>query len=298
MSAPIVVAGLINIETTLRIDRFPVDYNPVRFPFHGIGTTVSGVGVNVAKALLALGMAPRLLSLVGGDELGALSSRALGEAGLGTEGVRRDLAATPQSVILYDGDGRRQINVDLKDIQERAYPAAEAAHALRGAAMACLCNINFARPMLAVAAGQGVPIATDVHAIGSLDDSYNRDFMAAADILFQSHEQLPCAPVEWARQVQARFGNRMICVGLGGDGALLLEAGHEPVHVAARAVRPVVSTIGAGDALFAAFVAGIVEGRPAPAALARAVTFAGWKIGAAGAADGFCTAGELDRLTG
>ena len=51
----ILVSGLINIETTLKIDQFPLNYFPVTYPFHGIQSTVSGVGFNLAKALIILG---------------------------------------------------------------------------------------------------------------------------------------------------------------------------------------------------------------------------------------------------
>ena len=51
----LLVSGLINIETTLRVDGFPINYTPVRYPFHGVDVTISGVGFNVAKALTTLG---------------------------------------------------------------------------------------------------------------------------------------------------------------------------------------------------------------------------------------------------
>ncbi len=41
--AKVLVSGLINIETTLKIDRFPFEYAPVRYPFFGVNSTVSGV---------------------------------------------------------------------------------------------------------------------------------------------------------------------------------------------------------------------------------------------------------------
>ncbi|HRF98849.1 MAG TPA: PfkB family carbohydrate kinase, partial [Aggregatilineales bacterium] len=65
--AQILVAGLINIETTLKIDSFPIPYNPVHYPFFGINSTVSGVGYNVAKALTTLGHEVNFLSLLGDD---------------------------------------------------------------------------------------------------------------------------------------------------------------------------------------------------------------------------------------
>ena len=65
--ARIIVAGLINVETTLRIDEFPLHYQPQNFPFFGIRATVSGVGYNVARALTTLGHDVALLSLIGED---------------------------------------------------------------------------------------------------------------------------------------------------------------------------------------------------------------------------------------
>lgn len=49
------ISGLINIETTLRVDGFPLEYAPVRYPFFGVDTTVSGVGYNIARALATPG---------------------------------------------------------------------------------------------------------------------------------------------------------------------------------------------------------------------------------------------------
>jgi ribokinase len=43
----ILVSGLINLETTLRVEQFPLAYEPVRFPFFGVQTAVAGVGYNL-----------------------------------------------------------------------------------------------------------------------------------------------------------------------------------------------------------------------------------------------------------
>lgn len=291
----ILVSGLINIETTLRVERFPIDYTPVRYPFWGIATTVSGVGYNVAKALTTLGDDVPFVSLTGRDPYGDLVRASLKRDHPAQHYVRADLAETPQSVILYDGEGRRQINVDLKDIQERHYPPDAFEAALEGCAFAVLCNINFSRPFLALAKARGVPIATDVHAIADLDDDYNRDFMAAADVLFMSDEHLPMPPEAWARQVLDRYGPQVVVIGLGSQGALLAQ--RDPyglVRLPAAATRPVVNTIGAGDALFSAFVHAYAASRNAYAALQRAIVFASYKIGEKGAADGFLTHAQLE----
>ena len=118
----ILVSGLINIETTLKVEGFPIPYFPVRYPFHGINSTVSGVGYNIAKALTTLGDEVVFLSIIG-DDIAAheVRSSLAAEKILGNH-VLGLMPHTAQSVILYDADGNRQINTDLKDIQERVYP--------------------------------------------------------------------------------------------------------------------------------------------------------------------------------
>ena len=45
--------------------------------------------------------------------------------------------------------------------------------------------------------------------------------MAAATILFMSHEHLPCSPEEWIRELWRRYGTAIAVVGMGADGALI-----------------------------------------------------------------------------
>ncbi len=292
--AKILVAGLINIETTLRIEDFPILYQPVRFPFWGVNSTVSGVGYNLARALTVLGDEARFLALIGRDGLGQLALQSLEADAIPRQYVLPALTQTPQSVILYDGSGRRAINVDLKDIQEQSYPWVEFESALAGCDLAALCNINFARPFLEAVTARGIPIATDVHTVADLEDAYNRDFMAAADILFMSHEALPVAPEVWARRILERFGPKIVVIGLGREGALLVERRPEAlVRLPAVFTRPVVNSIGAGDALFSAFIHFYARERNAYDALRKAVVFASYKIGETGAAAGFLTEAEL-----
>jgi len=291
----IFIAGHINIETTVRVDEgFPFPYAPVRYPFFGVRSTVAGVGYNISKALVTLGNEVRFLSLIGDDAAGELVRGSLRADGIPETDVLATVSETAQSAILYDPQGRRQIFTDLKDIQQQTYPPDRAVAALAGCDLAICSNINYARSLLAPAQAAGIPVATDVHAIADLDDDYNRDYMAAADILFMSDEQLPCAPEEWALRVQERYGTAVIVIGLGAEGALLALRDAEAVQrVPAVHTRPVVNTVGAGDALFAAFTHHYARTGDPVAALETAVVFASYKIGSAGAADGFLPAAEL-----
>jgi acarbose 7IV-phosphotransferase len=283
----VLVSGLINLETTVRVDGFPIDYVPVRFPFFGVRSTVSGVGYNVSKALTILGDRVRFVSIIGHDILGTMVRHALATDGIDDGFVVSGLDQTAQSAILYDPQGRRQINVDLKDIQEQVYPESLFKQALAPCSLAVLCNINFSRPFLSLARRQNKLVATDVHTISELDDPYNQDFMRAAHVLFMSDEALPCAPEMWVKRVLNRYGNEVVVVGLGAQGALLsVKRDGFLERIPAVHTREVVNTIGAGDALFSTFVHFYKEDRDPYAAIQKAVVMASCKIGEAGAADG------------
>ena len=294
---PILVSGLINLETTVKVDGFPIPYFPVRYPFFGIQSAVSGVGYNVASALTTLGDKVRFLSLIGRDPTAELVRGSLKKAGISDRYVLPAREQTAQSVILYDETGRRQINVDLKDLQQAEYPSETFVKALTGCRLAILCNINFSRPFLVEARRLKIPVASDVHAITSLDDPYNRDFMAQADILFQSHEALPCPPEDWATRLMEQFGTKIVVVGLGKEGALLgVREDRFLGRFPAQSTRPVVNTIGAGDALFSSFLHFWTRNGDPAHALRRAILFASWKIGEPGAAMGFLPEADLIAL--
>jgi sugar/nucleoside kinase (ribokinase family) len=291
----ILISGLINIETTLKVDGFPLGYSPVRYPFFGITSTVSGVGYNLAKAMTTLGDQILLLSLIGSGFQGEHIYRSLADANIPSKYVLSNLRQTPQSVILFDPGGRRQIHVDLKDIQSLSYPEDIFTEALADCDIALMCNINFSRTYLSKVISAGIPIATDVHSISNIDDEYNRDFMSAAEIIFCSNELLPCSPEKWAEQTFNRFAARILVIGLGGDGAFLsTRDGRIQARIPAFYTRPVVNTIGAGDALFSCFIHYYIQTHDPLLSLKKAMVFASYKIGDNGAAEGFLSEQQLE----
>ena len=290
----IIVAGLINIETTVKIDSFPIDYTPVRFAFHGVRSSVSGVGYNISKALKTLGHEVDFLSLIGQDIVGENIRAELDRIGISHEHVLGHLKETPQSAILYDPDGKRMINSDLKTIQETNYPLVHLN--LENVDLAVLANINFSRPMLEHVKSAGIPIATDIHTISTLDDGYNRDYMAHADILFMSNERLPVSPENWVHQLWESYETPVIGIGLGAEGTLVaIKAENRIERIPAKALRPIVNTIGSGDSLFSSFLHSYLINKDPFIAMKKAVLFAGYKIGVAGGGEGFMTSEQLER---
>jgi sugar/nucleoside kinase (ribokinase family) len=290
----IVVAGVANIEVGVPVDGFPVEYVPARYPRWGIGIRVGGVGFNVAAAVAALGGEVRFATLLAPDPWGVLVGEELRRRGLSGPGVCVSAGGTAQSVVLHDPAGRRMVSTDLKDLPGAEYSTEVFAALLPGADVAVVTNIGFCRPLLAVAADAGVPIAVDVQAIDSVDDAYNADWMAAARVLLCSHERLPCSPEDWVREVWDRYGWELVVVGCGEHGAVLGQRTGRTIHRApAVAPRGVVNTVGAGDALAAAFVHVLARTGDPRVAIEQAVIFAGYRVGGAAGENGWLTAEEL-----
>ncbi|MBQ3266139.1 MAG: carbohydrate kinase family protein [Ruminococcus sp.] len=290
----IFVSGLSNVETSCEIDRFPIDYQPVGYHKNGVTSIASGVGMNVALALTTLGDSVSFATFAADDAAGAtvrLTAEQIADPRIAP------CQETPQSVILFEKDGRRRAFTDLKDMQERTLPQScyEDFDSFDGF---CLCNINYSRPLLERAKATGKPVFTDVHCLSNVHDEYNADFMQAADVLFLSNEMFIGKEASFVREIAAIYPCRYIVVGMGYEGALLYSKnGDRFAAVPAVKTREVKNTVGAGDALFSAFVHFYLRGDKPVDALHKATYFASWKIGESGASKGFLTEEELLRLS-
>lgn len=289
----VLISGLTNLETTLRIRQFPLDYYPIDYPFFGVQSAVSGVGYNVARAMKTLGDDVILLSMTGRDFPASYIREELKALGIDTACIKDCLAQTPASVVLYDGAGRRQVHCDLKDLQETAYGFPE--DICRGVDLVVATNTNFNRELLSLAKQSGVSVATDVHVLTDLYDSYNRDFLENAHILFLSDEGIGDDYQGFLWALADTYPARIIVLGRGCKGAAMyLRRENRIVEQGAVTVGPVVNTVGAGDALFSAFCHYWAKGVEEREALYRAQIFAAAKIRTSGAGQGFLTEEELE----
>lgn len=290
--ARIFVSGLLNVEASARVRCFPIDYHPIDYPFFGVSMGASGVALNIAKALATLGDDVRVSSLLGDDLSARLILDELKRCSIQTTFISSGLQETPQSVILYDDAGKRQIYCDLKDIQEAEY--AFTPDMIRDSSLVVACNINFNRPLLVLAREQGMRVATDVHVLSDPDDGYNRAFMEAADILFLSDEGIEDDHQGFLMALEERYRNRIIVLGRGSRGAMMyLRDEGAFVERPACPADEVASTAGAGDALFSAFIHFEQKGLHPVEALDLAQLFAATKIKSAGGANGFVAEDEL-----
>jgi ribokinase len=290
----ILVAGLVNIETTVPVEDFPLPYRSTRFP-DGIRTVVSGVGWNVASALHALGSDVALFAFCGDDAPGRIVAETV--AASGVEATLLPSARTPQTVVLLEEGGRRSISSDLAGVAECRVPPGIFEGAIAGCDLAVLANVDWTRSLLRPTRALGIPIATDLHDMASLDNPYDTDYLETADVVFLSDERLPIPPAEAIDALGGRYGTEVIVVGLGESGALLGLGDRPPLHVPGLRLRAVRSTTGAGDALFAAFCHFRFSREWSPQrSLEAAVAFSSWKVGAVGGSEGFLDEAALERL--
>lgn len=294
----ITICGLVNLETTVPIDNFPINYNPINYKFFGITTHPSGVGLNLSSALTALGDEVKLLSLCGTDTAGNAVRDYLKSKGINDEYVLSDAKATAQSVVLYDNEGKRSVYCDLTDMQENAYDVSTFRKVSVNSDIAVICNINFARPLINSAKELGLLVATDVHCLSDIHDEYNKDFIKGADILFLSNENFIGHEENFVNNLKTVAGAEIIVVGMGKKGALLYVRSTDSFKTfPAVYTRPVVNTVGAGDSLFASFLHFYVKTKDAEYSLRLATIFASYKIGDTSACRGFLSEEELIKLS-
>ena len=291
----ILVSGLINTETTIKIKQFPIEYFPIDYPFFGVNTRVSGVAYNLAKALKTLGDDVRFVSMMGDDFSAKYIREELANIDVSTEYVKSILKATPSSAVLYDDTGKRQIYCDLKDVQEQTLECGKELY--EDCDIVIACNTNFNRDLLRKAKADKKIIVTDVHVLGDVQDDYNRDFMQYANILFLSDENIKGDEKTFIMSLENTYGNDIIILGRGDKGALMYVKSEARFYeLPAVTVGNVVNTVGAGDALCSSFVHYYAKGFKADEALMRAQIFASYKIGFDGASVGFATEVKVEEL--
>ncbi len=274
----IVVAGVASLAVHLAVDEFPIQHAPVVAP-PWVATGPGGAGAQIASILRALGDDVNLCTVVGTDPAGDIVRGQLRAAGLDGPGVVEG-SESSQAVVLVAANGQRMVYPYLTAVNAVRYPEERFAEAMVGADLAVLTNTDFVRSLLPRAVLGGVPIAVDVNVIADIDEPYYQPWLDVADIIFCSHERLPCPAPRWIAQVLTRYpGAEIAAVGCGPDGCVLGLRDGRLVTVSATAPLGVRNTSSAGDSLFAAFLHGwLASGNPVEA-LGDAVLYAGWRIG-------------------
>lgn len=275
----VVVVGSLNLDLTVRTERFPLPGETVTGA--ELVTAPGGKGANQAVAAALLGSEVALIGAVGADDHGAALLAAAERAAVDTSGVRRLAGhATGSALIVVDAAGENIIIVS-PGANAMVGPDAVTPAGLGGRDVVCL-SLEIPPDAVLAAAQAGRRAGALVLLNLSPFRRVPADLLAVVDVLLLNAgeaarllgvDRLPEDPRQWPG-----LGVPLAVVTLGGEGAVVVATGdggdRELTPIAPTAVE-VVDTTGCGDAFTGALAHQLAGG----ATLVQAARFA-TRIGA------------------
>lgn len=295
MTAGVVVVGSLNVDLVVRVDRLPREGETLTGA--SLDRTPGGKGLNQAVAARRAGAAVRMVGAVGDDDHGRWLLDVLDREGVERTGVALAAAPTGVALITVSAAGANTIVVAPGANHARP-PTAGELPAGAGDVVVAQAEVPEGEVLLAFAAARraGARTVLNQAPFRPVAD----DLWAATDLVVVNETELEGLvgagtppPVElgarvgWARDevgslLARRPGPAGVVVTLGEAGAVL-HGPHGEASVPAPRVEAV-DTVGAGDCLAGYLAAGLADGLPAEAALARAVRAAAVAVQRPGAA--------------
>lgn len=296
----ILVSAVLCIDVSLKIKGFPVEYEPIHVNTFGIDSIVSGVCANVSKGFKTLGDDVDVISLLANDDESERIRSFLKKEDIGVFYTDDTLKATPHSVIMYDESGKRLIESDMKNIYDKSISIDVLNNENIDQYDAFIFgNFTFNNELIKECRRRNKLTVCDVQVLDNIEHVKNSHFMKYTDILFFSDEKVEGSLEDFMRAVAEKYDNKMIIVGRGKKGAALYVKSEDKIYMAdAPDIRPVVNTVGAGDALCTAFVHYYLKGDKPIEALKKAEIFASYKIGESGASKGFPSEDIVEKYYG
>ncbi|MFA9415804.1 PfkB family carbohydrate kinase [Natrinema sp. HArc-T2] len=261
-SVSVLVAGHVNWDVTLRVDRLPEPDGEASI--RSQRQSGGGSAANVAAALAGLGVEAELIGSVGDDDHGLLARRELETAGVSLSGVRViEDADTAVKYLLVDDDGEVAI-LGNDGVNEAVTPADLEPARIRATDHV---HLTGQRPDTAAAIAQladdaGISVSFDPGR--RLADRDYDDALALADIVFVTDREATALLTD--ESPAPMVDDRIIVVTCGADGAEAYTPDGSLAH-SGFDVEPV-DTAGAGDAFAAGFLSTWLEDGSVDRALA------------------------------
>ena len=293
----IMVAGFVQMETIVKVEALPVPYRQFESTPELVDTEIGGAGFNEAMALKWLGDEVDFMSMVARN----MSRRQIeaylktNEVDLSTDYVLPMLDGMPTSVILYC-KGKKQTFEDVKDIRHVEYEYELLERQIQDKDMVLMSNCNFCRPIIGLAEKYNVPLAVHVRSMRAEKIANKEDFLKAADILYISDDDLENDHYECIQECREKYDPEIVIMGIGDKGAILYtKEDNSVIEYKPVKTTEIVNTIGAGNALFSAFVHYYAKTKDAKDAIKNALLFASYKIGFVGTSNGFMTEAQIEQ---
>lgn len=291
----VLVVGSVNIDTTVRVERFPVPGETLL----GLSVTrgLGGKGANQAAAAARAGARAHLVATVGDDEDGQLVRSALDALGVATDLVHTCATeSTGTAHITVDAAGQNFIVV-VPGANALTKPArlAEVVGAVAAADVVVVQGevpVETVAALTEMAAEAGVPLVLNLAPALTLPSGV----LEGATVLVVNESEASAllgtpepvgvrAAVDAAAELARRIPTVVLTVGA--LGAVFAQDGATPVHVAAPRPAHVRDTTGAGDALVGVLAACLARGATLPEAVSNGVRAATASVEHAGAAQSY-----------
>lgn len=319
----LVVVGAINVDLVVAAPQLPAPGETVVGP--GVERFGGGKGANAAVAAARSGVSVHLVGAVGADDTGRAAAAELADDGVDVAAVALlDEVPTGVALIVVDPRGENQIAVGAgANAAVTPEQVTDALDPLLAEAGCVLVSTEIPDPAVIAAVRAattaGVPCVlnpapvtravVDLLELGPLLTPNRSELLDLLDQLDHEgvedrapherpdrrdhHEHAGLAEITHAAvRVHDRTGAPVV-VTLGGDGALVVRAGAEPIHIAARAAE-VRDTTGAGDTFNGVLAGALAAGTSLDAAVATAMVAAGLSVGMIGARSGMPTREQID----
>lgn len=291
------VAGFVQYETIVKVEEFPVPYRQFESSRDLIYTDMGGTGFDEAMALRWLGNDVDFMSMVARN----MSNRQIAaylhinNVDLKTDYVLPTLEGMPTSVVLYC-KGQKQTFEDVKDIRTAEYDYDLFESQIKDKDMVLISNCNFCRPLIGLAQKYNKPLAVNVRSMRAEKIEQKKDFLSAADILYISDDDLDSDPYDCINECREKYNPQIMVMGIGARGVILYTREDNSVlEYKSVKTNEVVNTVGAGNALFSAFLHYYVKTGDAKESIKNALLFASYKIGFVGTTNGFMTEEQIEQ---
>ena len=120
--------------------------------------------------------------------------------------------------------------------------------------------------------------------------------MKAADILYISDDDIECNPYDIVNDCREKYDPQILIMGLGNKGVILYtKEDNSVLEYKPVKTNEIVNTVGAGNALFSAFIHYYVKTKNAKESIKNALLFASYKIGFVGTSNGFMTEQQIEQ---
>jgi sulfofructose kinase len=290
----LVGVGLNATDTVLTLPMYPVRGSKIEYEHASV--LPGGQVASTVVACQTWGMSTRYVGKLGDDAAADLHRDAFARAGVETQLIAVEDAASPQSLILVDPGGERTVLCQRSDrlvlqpaeLRKDWVIRARALHVDGYDTAAAIQAARWAREA-------GIPV------IGDLDEIYPgvEELVRHIDYLIVSRD-FPCRFMEEPdlelalRELRERFGCQLTAATLGEQGVLGWDGAE--FHRASAFKVPVVDTTGAGDIFHAGFIYGLLQSWAMPQTLDFACAAAALNCTAVGARGGIRPVKTIQEL--